>query len=316
MKKIQLILEGINAPITGVVEGNLDGLPCLVLGPASIYIPTLPSELKKQYLFYGADYYWTNVDNIATDIISSLNTKQMVVDGERIRTAFEEKGFPVAKTLVLGESLIGWLAIKQAELYPDKILGIVNLNTPLTNMKALSEKQSNFFKPYNPSLTKLATEKSIRLREEHQHLKSKYEIKKNIDFSNNTDDYLAELKREKIRYMENDILFNKTLSYWENFNISTRQRFFENVKDIHPEHFKRFIKCPVFLALGIRDGVVPPYTMVDALRDFPKNFEYYIFDSKHMPQFENQENFTNQFNEWISDNVIKSKPNPIGLSKL
>jgi pimeloyl-ACP methyl ester carboxylesterase len=317
MKEIPITLAGEASPITGVLEGSSNGLPCLVLGPASIYIPTIPKALKEKYLFYGADYYWNKNCTVSTETIQSLTFEQMARDGERIRKAFEDQYPQVAQTLVLGPSALGWLAMKQAELYPNTILGIIGLNTPLVDLETLSKEENYFIRPYDPSLfpefKTLETDESSRLWKEHQNFASEYERQKKLGFASDTDDYIAELKREKIRYMENDELFTNMLKLWEPFNITTRQRFFEEAGKINPGMFKG-ITCPVWLPLGARDGIVPPYTTSeDAICKFPKNFTYYIFDSKHMPQFEVQENFTLQFNEWISDNnFVKSNPNNIG----
>jgi pimeloyl-ACP methyl ester carboxylesterase len=302
--------------ITGNVECNLSGIPVLILGPASIYIPTIPDSLKTQFFFYGADYYWTYHEKISSTIISSLTIKHMIHDGERIRSAFEKKGYPVSKTIVLGASLLGWLALKQATLFSNTVLGVIGLNTPVIQLETLIKEQQLFIKPYNPSLfPKLATKQSRQLWENYQKFSFEYDKQKKLGFPTDTDDYIAELQREKIRYMEDDMLFRKTLQSWKHFNITTRKKFFENVNKIQPETFKN-LTCPVLLTLGSRDGIVPPYTVSEGtMHQLPKNFDYYIFDAKHMPQLEDAENFGNKFTDWVDKNDIVPN-NRIGLSKL
>lgn len=63
---------------------------------------------------------------------------------------------------------------------------------------------------------------------------------------------------------------------WENVNINSRNYFFKSfMSDFNAKNIRQ-VNVPVFAAIGLHDGIAPPYLIPNMIEkgQLPKNFTY------------------------------------------
>lgn len=284
-------------------------VPLLVIGPASIYMESL--GLENICCLYGVDNYWTKKANIPNKDIDSpsngktLSPDEMAHNIEGYRQALLKAGEPVEKIVILGPSAVGLNAAKYAELYPKHAAGVIMLNCPL-DFKNLEQAQEDFLNAnYNPTIEPgkcIKTDASVSLWKEHRRRCEIYKNKEN-NFESPESQYMAELRRDEIKYYQDPEKAQKMYDKWPEFNIHMRGHFFSEITKLDTSFLKK-VQCPVLNTLGIADGIIPFSFVTEDQADLePPNYAKHIFESAHMPPLED-ESFPEVINAWFKKNDI------------
>jgi len=291
-------------------EGN--GIPCLFMGPGSIYIPGMPAGLKEQIQFIGVDHYWVKGTTVSDSEIQEITVDRMLDDMEAFR-----QSLGLDKILVLAPSAVGLLAMAYAKKYPENTLGVITIGAPLSmnalpelNLKSLPQESDNFMSAnYSKDVSSefdISTKDSKARWGFFEEAKRVYDDQKTSGLLNDaTDDYIAELRRDEQKYYRRAALAQTMYGPWRTFNIAMRNQFFKLIFEYDPSGLKT-LSVPVKSLLGLYDGMVAPYTVVDNLETLaPENFSYHIFDSAHMPHLEEPDAVTTVLVEWLA--VLKEE---------
>jgi pimeloyl-ACP methyl ester carboxylesterase len=291
------------------IFNQAEGVPLLVIGPASIYMESL--RLENICCLYGVDNYWTKKAHIPNKAIDApengklLSPTEMAHNIEAYRQALLDAGEPVEKIVVLGPSAVGLNAAKYAELYPDHAAAVIMLNCPL-GFTGLEQAQKKFLEEnYNGTKypgEQIKTEASLSLWKEHRR---RCEIYKEKIFKNPESQYMAELWKDEIKYYQDPKKAREMYDKWPEFNIHMREHFFKEITKLDTSFLKK-VKCPVLNTLGIADGIIPFSFVTETQADLePPKYTKHIFASAHMPPLED-DSFPEIIDAWFKENNIPS----------
>jgi len=284
-------------------------LPCIFIGPASIYFPSIPKSLQSSLSLYGIDYYWTTTESRpSTAAINQSTILQWIQDVDRLRQQLK-----LEKVIVWGPSALGYLALCYALYYPEHTLGVIMLGSPLTMQNLPAESQRFFKAQYDPHAEnyspRLKTAASQEKWDRFQRLNQQYE---STHFKNGLSAYLHELVRDEDKYYLNKEKAKTMLLRWSILNITARNRFFSIIfafdRQLHQKNPAPFraVQAPVLSVLGIADAIVPCYLVTDNWHLWPSDFEYHIDSgSAHLSQLENPDQFSQVVSQWLQTKIEK-----------
>ena len=105
-----------------IIKG--EGMPCLVIGSSVYYPKTFSTKLYNHLKFYFVDMKWFAKD-YAPENLDSVNISSIVDDVEQIR-----QKLGLNKLLIMGHSIHGTIATEYVKRYPDKVVGLIILDSP------------------------------------------------------------------------------------------------------------------------------------------------------------------------------------------
>lgn len=287
-----------------VIEGN-GAIFFLFIGPWEIYAHSFSAHFKQLATIVACDYWWIEGSHTATDqAVYALSLQELLAFYKDIAETFRSKKF-----ILIGPSAIGFAATEFAYLYPHLSLGVLRIGSPLT-MLGLSEQQEKFINAnYNSEFLpeSFTTKESLDKWRSHQEAKHYYQQQEKQGFLSSTAAYIAELKRDELKYYQNPDLAIPFYEHWKKLKISIRNHFFGTL--LNQMHFERHreVRCPVFDALGLTDGIAPFNSITDSFSQLPCDHEYYIFQAAHMPQYEAQKEFDREIECWLKKILSKKE---------
>lgn len=282
-----------------LIEGE-GSIPCLFIGPGSLYLPTIPDNTKTElFTFYDVDRYFAypiGEDKVNVVEIESLTLDSYIEYYETCRNALN-----LSKIAVMGPSAIGLVAYEYAKRFPDVISHVILLGTPSTT-KGLVERQNIFFEGnYNPGLyPKLATSWSTRKWLNFKQAQEQFIEEKKSDLTAD-ESLIKELVADQEKYSIDSETESVLRSRWQRFNTTMRKQFFGNM--ISAYEMEGEVIVPTLAISGMYDGIAPFYDIGDKIAEgvIRGNITQIILDdAAHSPQLESKQ-FTQCIREWLTN---------------
>lgn len=266
-----------------VVEGS--GIPCAIpsLGGTLFYERTFSAELRRHLKFVFAELRGNRSD---LGDVGSTTLDTIVDDLDRLRSELK-----LDRIAVLGHSGHGFIALRYAAKYPDRISHAILLGS----VPAFDEAWFGEVLKYSEML--MSKERKDLHQRSHERLRPA--------MSHATPDEAVALNfiaNGPIQFF--DAHFDCThLWKGQTFNAEIFQRFWapggEFWKFDPAVEFPK-IKCPVLIASGVFDFGCPP-TVWHGMKDKLSKHEYRVFErSGHHPQMEEQQLLDETVVEWLS----------------
>lgn len=268
-----------------VIEGN--GIPCVIpsLGGTLSYERMFSAELRRHLKLVFAELRGSRSD---LGEVGAATLDTIVDDLDRLRSELK-----LDRIVVLGHSGHGFIALRYAAKYPDRISHAVLVGA------APSFDGTWFAEVLRYSEMLMSNERKDELARSHDRLRPA--------MSRATPDEAVVLNfiaNAPIQFF--DAHFD-CAHLWKDqtFNAQIFQRFWgpggEFSKFDPATEFPR-IKCPVLIASGLFDYGCPPTTWHGIIDKLAKH-EYRVFErSGHHPQMEEQSLFDQTVVEWIKRN--------------
>jgi pimeloyl-ACP methyl ester carboxylesterase len=326
-KKIKVEIE--NTPnqvkeITAILEGeNKDH--CLFIGPWEIYRNTFSTGIKDALTFIGLDYYFCRDGASKNESIALTRSRLLWFYRQSLRQLSEKQQIN-KKIYLLAPSALGFVAIEYARFFKDQVKGIILIGMP-DDLEGIDKKQTKFFENYSPDFFKKILKRFPHDKWERNKLNVK-EFGQMVKDKSLSDlkRYDAELHHDEEKYYCNmnengefdNSLAQKMYEPWKKVNIDFRNYFFKSfMSDFNAKNIRQ-VDVPVFTAIGLYDGIAPPYLIPDMVQkgQLPKNFTYHIFDqSAHMPHYEQPNEFLAQLNQW-KQNIANNTDDEVNQSSV
>ena len=285
------------------VQRKGNGIPCLIIGPG-LYLSTLPEALFNHVEFFAVDYYWTTDANIPSEKSKALTLEILIEDIDKIRQALS-----LDKILVFGPSAVGLVAMKYGHQYPEHTYGVIAIGTP-PSVVNLGEKGKQFmdanFNPDSATGSTLKTDWSLSRWQLHQETTKQYQHVANDMTQAPINRYLAELRRDAYKYYIDPTKTDEEIyRRWRNFNITTRERFFEIMGQFDDAFLKNNYICPTIIINGAHDGIAPCFLASDFFANNDKITCYSDPLAAHMPQLESPDFFEKVVVKWLNQLTTK-----------
>jgi pimeloyl-ACP methyl ester carboxylesterase len=268
--------------------GEKSGIPCIVIGPASLYLPVLAGLTQDSHFrLYGIDSFWTKGHTFSSQEINSITLEGILTLYKNIINTLKSSKSITEKVIIIGPSILGWFAEELAATSPEDILGVVKLNTPTRNkiiLKQWSQLQQDFmqvnfhdFYPHEKWSFYIQWKKEFEKRSSNEQA-SKY---------SNDEKYDAELNRDRPKYFYHfkSQTNNETVNLFKLCALDSRQKIAE-IAFHSNENFQDEVPVPIWQSVGIADGIVPIDSIAaDISRmDHQPNEDCYIFEEAgHIP---------------------------------
>jgi len=263
------------------VEIEGEGVPCFVICIAgtALYQETLSPRLREELKLI---FYEVRGSGRSDGDAEQVTLEQLAGDLEALR-----QSLGLGKVAVMGASAPGLLALDYAHKYPDSVSRAILIGTP-PHMKIAAEQERYWAAVATPARKAIHEQNVARLTEEK--LKS---LSPGVA-------WWARYASRGAMYFY-DPAFDCS-PYWVNSVVKREfvDRYFgELLTDFdRTEHFPE-IQCPVFLAMGEHDYVVPP-TLWAAYKDrFPRATWALFKQSGHWPMLEEPELFDRRLLHWL-----------------
>jgi proline iminopeptidase len=252
-----------------------EGMPCIVVGIASFYSPTIADNLKSIFKFFYVDLWWTgihpdlNVDNISMD--------DLVEQIEALR-----KALGLEKIAIWGHSVFGLLALQYCAKYSQYVtIGLI-IASPGTWTHLDILKAEAYWKEH------ASLERQALYQKNMKGIEARKAKKILTDDELGLASYLANAPKYWM-----DPMFD--CSYlWDNIytNRKLLNHFMNNIiSDYDPSDTYTKLECQIFVAMGLYDYALPPVLWEHVKSKFMK-IQFHVFEkSAHYPQMDESERF-------------------------
>jgi hypothetical protein len=272
--------------------GKSGTIPCVVIGPASVYLPILKMLADNdRFCLYGIDAFWTKGHDYSPQEIDALTLNSILTLYHDIITKLIEINEISQKTIIIGPSILGWFAEELPSIAYKNILGVMKLNSPSRDQSALKqwlELQHNFMKANfytcsdkiepNPHKKWLSY---IKGKEEFE------KIKDNKTEQKHTEDekFDAELNQDKSKYFHDPEINQGIIDLFKECALDTRGKI-AGIAFASNETFISNAPVPIWHTMGASDGIVPLRMLDSDIKrtNQKKNQSYYILEETgHIP---------------------------------
>lgn len=194
----------------------------------------------------------------------------------------------IQRMLVLGQSANGLIALAYARAYPEHTLGVVLVGTP--PVRTWDEATTNFLSEYmTPERRKIWQEKQARLTPETLQTLSPGEAAL-VQLIANGPLYWYDAAFDEASLHEGGVI---KPTFLQQFGTMRRHAY-------EPERWFKEITCPVFIAHGAYDFVVPPTLWEGKVECFPHATFRLFQQSAHYPHYEEQAAFDDDLLAWLT----------------
>ena len=250
-------------------------IPCI--------IPSIAGNLHFEKLFSSIliDYFqlFFIQPSISNKIKANINLDQVVEDIESLR-----KKLRLKLISLLGFSVNGFIVLEYAKKYPQNTARLLLIGAFPTT-KDIEKIRNEYWNSF------ASTKRKLILKEKLSQARL-VEIKNSNAFIKN---YIA----NGPRYSYNP--YYDTSWFWKNniVNFEAVNHFDVLFTNYNPTIYFNKIKCPIFIAHGKYDFVVPHILWNNEIKKF-KNCTYYLFKkSGHYPFIEEHKNFIEKLKNWL-----------------
>lgn len=255
-------------------EGH--GTPCLVIGSDVYYRRALPQTLKQHFeLIYCNVRHWVPSTDASADDAITLQTYADDIDAIRRHAG-------VDRTIVLGQSIHGTLALEYARYYPGQVRGVIAVAAPPVGLTELGQRAFALWEPDASEARKAAHESNLRSRRAPAVNETPQDV---------VDGYLS------IGAMcWYDPTFDAT-PLWDGVeaNVSVFNKLY---LELFRDYVMPALHIPVLLVLGRYDYVVP-YTCWKEPMERLSELRHVLYEcSGHAPQFEEPDRFVDDVTDW------------------
>lgn len=262
------------------VEGQ--GIPCLVIGSSVYYPRTIPDELKKHIMFIYVDLRHFSPTSIKQNI-DKISLDSYLDDIETIRRKLN-----IEQNIIMGHSVHGTLALEYSRKYPDNVSCVIAISALPNEIGHLSFEADEFWDEDASETRKLCLERNWEAFD--------------FDTLNSLSQNEAVINayiRDGPKYWFDPEYDSSRLWTDVKFNTEVNSHLWDNVLyEYDIAQNDKPISCPVFLALGRFDYIVP-YSCWDDKKNIFDNLTYHLFEkSSHTPHFEESDNFSQKLLEW------------------
>jgi len=267
--KMQEISHSINFTILNKVHditikklGKSGENPCIVIGPASVYLPILKMLTDSDHFcLYGIDAFWTRGHDYSPQEIDALTLKSILTLYKNIINKLIEVGEINQKTIIIGPSILGWFAEELPFIAYKDILGVIKMNSPSRNQAALEvwpqPIQDNFMEVNFSMRWKNVNPKPHKKWLSYIEEKDKFDA---ICKQEHTEDekYHAELNKDRPKYFHKpeSQASEEIIHLFKNCALDTRKKIAEIAFSSNAT-FKNNVPVPVWHTMGASDSIVP-----------------------------------------------------------
>lgn len=261
-----------------IIEGS--GIPCLIIGLASIPFKLLPEELKTKYCFISSDIYWGSSENPLDIVNVTIDT--LVDDIESIR-----RSLGLEKVVILSHSAFGILAFAYALKYGENVAGIIAIaSPPYWNDAVLADGKKRFAEKASLERKAAFNDDFLQYQAVDLNKLSKSEAWI-LKYNTSNAKYWHDFKEDHTAIW-NDISVNSDL--FDHFFVTLLSRY-----DKSKEYLR--IQSPVFLALGEEDYIVSPHLWKNKA-NYPEWTVKTYENSAHYPMLEEADKFAKDIIAW------------------
>lgn len=315
-KSVSILIENESQKDGGFIERP----PCFVVGLSSHYHDKFSEEFRSFYKLVLIDLYWTD-DKFFSGDIEKLTMDMLVKHIEEVRAQLEKKfGEAYKKVFIAAHSAYGFISMNYAIKYPDNLLGVINIASPLTfNAESLLKWQEEYMysnfgncKVYGPT----------KRFSSYYEQKSMFAKQKNIqgkDFFVKWYVSMGALLWKKPILWQN--IDDKASKIWEPWKIQLSHKQFQTSevveKDVNTSMIFHYvdliskincydalskIKVPVLWVISLYDSRVSLYQLEDEkLKSISTNVEFFHpAQASHWPMYSKDCNTTEFDNKAVS----------------
>ena len=262
-----------------IIKG--EGMPCLVIGSSVYYPKTFSTKLYNHLKFYFVDMKWFAKD-YAPENMDTVNISSIVDDVEQIR-----QKLGLNKLLIMGHSIHGTIATEYVKRYPDKVVGLIILDSPCEwGDTKYDEKSKALWLTASPERKKLQEENWGNVKE--------------VDRLTGKDEAAKVYNTMSPQYWFNPRYDATWL--WDGMVVHSEltqhlfTKVFQNYNMFNPAVK---INIPVLVTLGKFDYVIP-YTLWRTKYSSIPDFTIAHFEkSGHTPQLEEADLFNKTLLNWL-----------------
>jgi pimeloyl-ACP methyl ester carboxylesterase len=131
-EKIIVTVGGKTVPILVEKRANAeDRPPCFIVGLSTHYHDKFSEAFRSFYNLVFIDLYWTG-NQFPPHYVEKLTMERLVDHLEEVRAQLEmQEGERYSKIFIAAHSAYGFISIDYALKYPDRLLGVINIASPL-----------------------------------------------------------------------------------------------------------------------------------------------------------------------------------------
>ena len=274
--------------------GKSGTIPCIVIGPASVYLPILEMLADNdRFCLYGIDAFWTKGHDYSSQEIDALTLNSILTLYHDIITKLIEVNEIRQKTIIIGPSILGWLAEELPIITYKNILGVMKLNSPSRDQSALEQwfqLQDDFMKANFSRYWSKLNSQSHEKWDSYTKGKEQFEkIRDDKTEQKHTEDekFTAELNQDQSKYFHDPQteINKKIINLFKKCALDTRGKI-ARIAFSSNETFTNNAPVPVCHYMGASDGIVPLRMLDSDLKRINqrKNQSYYIFEETgHIP---------------------------------
>lgn len=262
------------------------GVPCVVIGIATLFERTISKDLYDIFEFIFSDLYWDKKNNLAD--IKNISMDKIVED---IREMISQ--LKIKKPLLLAHSAYGIVALEFAKKHQNLLSGIVMIGTPVNSNRKVVEQNEKIFMQEADTLRK-NIDKQRRKRVQAE----------NLDYKSLNERFIREYcymsSARYWHYPEYDCSH-----LWQGIELTSLfDKFFVEILprvDVTKNLGK--ITIPIFHAVGMSDYDCCPWLWKNVENLPEKMVNSYFYKSGHWPHFEEEIEFNKRFICWIKSQI-------------
>jgi len=129
-EKVMVMIAGRLVPVL-IENGSSARPPCFVVGLSSHYHDKFSARFRSFYQLVLIDLYWTD-SRFSAEYINKLEFEQLSEHIEQVREQLQDQcGEEYRQIFVLGHSAYGFISLDYGLRYPEKVIGVINIASPL-----------------------------------------------------------------------------------------------------------------------------------------------------------------------------------------